>query len=136
MLKIGIPVLNRGDLLTRLVESIDLEAEVLIVLNQIGPVDESVAAAVEALEKRPPGHLRVKVHRVEGNLGGVGELEPDDRAFRRGLLDREQRHRFYAGGAGGGDGAGGGGAGDRAASSVGDGVFLRDGGFHADAGLV
>ena len=72
MLKIGVPVLNRGDLLTRLVESIDLEAHVLIVLNRIGPVDESVAAAVEVLEQRPPVHLRVTVRRVEGNLGVAG----------------------------------------------------------------
>lgn len=72
MLKIGVPVLNRGDLLARLVESIDLEAEVLIVVNRIGPVDESVAAAVAALEQGAPGPLRVEVQRVEGNLGVAG----------------------------------------------------------------
>ena len=72
MLKIGIPVLNRGDLLTRLVESIDVAAEVRIVVNRIGPVDGSVAAAVRALEERPPGHLRVAVERVDGNLGVSG----------------------------------------------------------------
>lgn len=72
MLKIGVPVLNRGDLVTRLVESIDLAAEVLIVVNRIGPVDESVAAAVAGLEQRSPGHLRVEVQRVEGNLGVAG----------------------------------------------------------------
>ncbi len=72
MLKIGIPVLNRGDLLTRLVESIDVAAEVRIVVNRIGPVDGSVAAAVRAMEERPPGPVRVVVERVEGNLGVSG----------------------------------------------------------------
>ena len=47
-------------------------AEVLIVVNRIGLVDKSVAAAVEALEQRPLGHLRVAVQRVEGNLGVAG----------------------------------------------------------------
>lgn len=72
MLKIGIPVLNRGDLLTRLLESIDVEAEVRIVVNRIGPVDGSVAAAVRVMEERPPGRLRIGVERVEGNLGVAG----------------------------------------------------------------
>ena len=30
-LKIGIPLLNRGDLLRRLVDSVDVEAEILLV---------------------------------------------------------------------------------------------------------
>ncbi len=50
-LKIGIPVLNRGDLLRRLVESVDMEAEILVVVNSIGPVDPSVEDAVGKLEK-------------------------------------------------------------------------------------
>ena len=35
-LKIGIPLLNRGDLLRRLVDSVDVEAEILLVVNSIG----------------------------------------------------------------------------------------------------
>lgn len=67
-LKIGIPVLNRGDLLRRLVDSIDMEADVLVVLNRIGPVDasaEDAAGELEALGK-------VRVERIAGNLGVAG----------------------------------------------------------------
>ena len=67
-LQIGIPVLNRGDLLRRLVESIDVEADVLVVLNSIGPVDasaEDAAGELEALGK-------VRVERIAGNLGVAG----------------------------------------------------------------
>lgn len=66
MLKLGIPVLNRGDMLLRLVGSIDVPAEVLVVVNSIGPTDESVLAAVEELENK------VMVVRVAGNLGVAG----------------------------------------------------------------
>ncbi len=71
-IRIGIPVLNRGDLLARLLASIDVPAEVLVIVNRIGPVDPSVEAALGALLERPPGALRVEVHRIDGNLGVSG----------------------------------------------------------------
>ena len=67
-LQIGIPVLNRGDLLRRLVASIDVEADVLVVLNSIGPVDASAEDAAGTLEARG----RVRVERIAGNLGVAG----------------------------------------------------------------
>jgi len=68
--KIGIPVLNRGDLLARLVRSIDVPAEVLIVVNRIGPLDESVEQAVELLAADET--VRVEVEPIAGNLGAAG----------------------------------------------------------------
>jgi hypothetical protein len=71
-LKIGIPVLNRGDLLFELVRSIDVEADVLIVVNRIGPVDSTVEEAVARLEERPPANLRLTAEWIDGNLGVSG----------------------------------------------------------------
>lgn len=71
-LKIGVPILNRGDLLRRLVESVDVEAEMLVVVNSIGPVDRSVEEAVGELENRGKAGVRVQVERVAGNLGVSG----------------------------------------------------------------
>lgn len=71
-LKIGIPMLNRGDLLRRLVESVDVEAEILVVVNSIGPVDPSVEDAVGDLENQERAGRRVQVERVRGNLGVSG----------------------------------------------------------------
>ena len=71
-LKIGIPVLNRGDLLAELIASIDLPADVLIVVNRIGPVDASVEKHVTQLETKAPPHLRITAHWIEGNLGVSG----------------------------------------------------------------
>jgi GT2 family glycosyltransferase len=70
--KIGIPVLNRGDLLANLIASIDLPAEVFIVVNRIGPLDRSVEQSVALLERKAPAHLRISVHWTEGNLGVSG----------------------------------------------------------------
>jgi GT2 family glycosyltransferase len=67
-LKIGIPVLNRGDLLRRLVMSVDLDAEILVILNCMGPVDPSTEDAVGELEQGG----RVRVDRIAGNLGVAG----------------------------------------------------------------
>ena len=71
-MNIGIPVLNRGDLLRRLVDSVDVEAEILVVVNSIGAVDPSVEDAVGYLEGRQGNGVRVCVHRTEGNLGVAG----------------------------------------------------------------
>jgi GT2 family glycosyltransferase len=72
ILKIGIPVLNRGDLLERLVRSIDLDAEVLIIANRIGSMDPTVEGACAVLEERPPSGIRLQVERIDGNLGVSG----------------------------------------------------------------
>jgi GT2 family glycosyltransferase len=72
MLRIGVPVLNRGDLLRRLVQSVDVEAEILIVVNSIGALDRSVEDAVGELENRESNGVRVRVHRTAGNLGVAG----------------------------------------------------------------
>lgn len=71
-MKLGIPVLNRGDLLGRLVRSIGTEAEVLLVVNRIGAVDATVEEAAAALEAAPPDGVRVAVARIAGNLGVAG----------------------------------------------------------------
>ena len=71
-MKIGIPVLNRGDLLARLLRSIDVEARVLIVVNRIGPVDASVEAMVRESEREPLERLQIEVRWIEGNLGVAG----------------------------------------------------------------
>jgi len=71
-LKIGIPMLNRGDLLRRLVDSVDVEAEILVVVNSIGPVDPSVEDAVGDLENQERPGRRVQVERIAGNLGVSG----------------------------------------------------------------
>ena len=63
-LKIGIPLLNRGDLLRRLVDSVDVEAEILLVVNSIGPVDPSVEDAVGNLETRERPGVQVRVGRA------------------------------------------------------------------------
>ncbi len=70
--RIGVPVLNRGDLLRRLVESVDLEAEILIVVNSIGAVDASVEDAVRHLEYHPREGMQIRVQRIAGNLGVAG----------------------------------------------------------------
>lgn len=72
LLKIGVPVLNRGDLLRSLVASIDVEAEVLVILNRIGGADPSVEEAAGKLEARAGGMVRVRVERSAGNLGVAG----------------------------------------------------------------
>ena len=72
VVKIGIPVLNRGDLLTRLLRSIDVEAEVLLIVNRIGEVDAGVEDAVSEWERNLPEGVRVDVRRIEGNLGVAG----------------------------------------------------------------
>lgn len=71
-MKIGIPVLNRGDLLRRLVDSVDVEAEILVVVNSIGAVDPSVEDAAGALENQERAGVRVRVERIAGNLGVAG----------------------------------------------------------------
>ena len=71
-LQLGVPVLNRGDLLLRLVASIDVPADVLVVVNSIGPTDDSVAAAVDELERTKRSEVNVSIVRVEGNLGVAG----------------------------------------------------------------
>ena len=71
-MKIGIPVLNRGDLLLKLVDSVDVEAEILLVVNSIGPVDPSIEDAVGGLENRERPGVRVQVERIAGNLGVSG----------------------------------------------------------------
>lgn len=64
---IGIPVLNRGDLLTRCVESIDYPAERIVVVNNGS--DAGVASALESLRERRPN---LEVVRPEHNLGVSG----------------------------------------------------------------
>ena len=64
--------MNRGDLLARLIGSIDVEAEVLVIVNRIGPVDPSVEEALAALVEKPRGPVRLAVQRMEGNLGVAG----------------------------------------------------------------
>ncbi|MEK0451700.1 MAG: hypothetical protein RL088_3968 [Verrucomicrobiota bacterium] len=67
-LKLGVPVLNRGDLLLGLIRSIDVPFEALVVVNQIGPVEASVASAAEVLERNGS----VKILRANGNYGVAG----------------------------------------------------------------
>lgn len=67
-LQIGVPVLNRGDLLRRLVSSVDVDADILIILNRIGPIDQATNENVSALEQCG----LVRVDRIEGNLGVAG----------------------------------------------------------------
>ncbi|MCA1612884.1 MAG: glycosyltransferase [Acidobacteria bacterium] len=64
---IGIPVLNRGDLLARCVNSIDYPAERIVVINNGD--DESVQAAVAGLQARRPN---VEVIKPPHNLGVAG----------------------------------------------------------------
>lgn len=68
VLKLGVPVLNRGDLLLRLIESVDVPFEALVVVNQIGPVDVSVQAAAESLA----ANASVKIVWAQGNYGVAG----------------------------------------------------------------
>jgi hypothetical protein len=72
VLKIGVPVLNRGDLLCRLVDSVDVDAEILVVVNSIGTVDPSVEDAAGRLETGSRDGKRVRVERIAGNLGVAG----------------------------------------------------------------
>jgi GT2 family glycosyltransferase len=72
VLKIGIPVLNRGDLLRRLVDSVDVDAEILVVVNSIGAVDPSVEDTAGMLEAQDRPGVRVRVERIAGNLGVAG----------------------------------------------------------------
>lgn len=65
-------MLNRGDLLLSLLESIDVEAEVLVILNRIGPADASVRECLDRVCSKPPAHVRVSVDDVDGNLGVAG----------------------------------------------------------------
>ena len=71
-MKIGIPVLNRGDLLRRLVDSVDVDADILVIVNSIGAVDPSVEDAVGDLENKERPGVRVQVERIDGNLGVSG----------------------------------------------------------------
>jgi GT2 family glycosyltransferase len=107
--KIGIPVLNRGDLLTDLIESIDVPAEVFIVVNRIGPLDPSVEQSIAVLGKNAPPRLQTLVHWTEGNLGVAGSwnkiidhfegdcfIANNDICFSKGILEcafRQIRNR-------------------------------------------
>jgi hypothetical protein len=72
-LRLGVPVLNGGDLLLRLVASIDVPAEILVLVNSIGPTDASVTAAVHELENEAAScDVQVSVVRIAGNLGVAG----------------------------------------------------------------
>lgn len=64
---IGIPVLNRGDLLARCVNSIDYPAERIVVINNGD--DESVQVAIDGLRARRPN---VEVVKPPHNLGVAG----------------------------------------------------------------
>ena len=64
--------MNRGDLLRRLVDSVDVEAEILVVVNSIGAVDPSVEDAVRDLENQGRSGVRVRAERIGGNLGVAG----------------------------------------------------------------
>jgi GT2 family glycosyltransferase len=70
--KIGIPILNRGDLLARLIATVDIPADVLIIANRIGPIDSSVARILDDLVRRPPSHISISVESPDGNLGVAG----------------------------------------------------------------
>jgi GT2 family glycosyltransferase len=71
-LKIGIPVLNRGDLLRTLLESIDIPARVLVLVNRIGDLDRSVTEALAAARSKDRRNFTCDVLYVEGNLGVAG----------------------------------------------------------------
>ena len=72
MLRIGIPVLNGGGLLIKLLRSIDVPAEVYIVVNCIGGIEPSVREALIEVKTTDFRALTVTVKRVPGNLGVAG----------------------------------------------------------------
>src|SRR4051812_33942079 len=71
--RIGIPVLNGGDLLLRLLRSIDVPAEVYVIFNRIGPPDQGVAAALRTFAAEKPELIsKFEVEQVDGNFGVAG----------------------------------------------------------------
>lgn len=102
-LRIGIPVLTRGDLLENCVSSIDYPVErLLIIANRWeDEYEESVAIALERIEQRPPPFVKsVEIERASGNLGVAGSfnliltklgpciIASDDCVFMPGALDK------------------------------------------------
>jgi hypothetical protein len=73
MARIGIPVLNGGSLLLRLLRSIDTTAEIYVIFNRIGPHDEEVADALHTFAAEKPELITaLKVEQVDGNFGVAG----------------------------------------------------------------
>lgn len=71
-IKIGIPVLNGGEYLLKLLRSIDLPAEVVIIVNRIGQVKPCLERALTDPELRTWTHLNVVHLWIDGNLGVAG----------------------------------------------------------------
>ena len=74
-MRIGIPAINRGDLLEECVRSIDFPVErLLIVANRWGDdLEPTVALALERIEAEPPGCVdSLEIQRMPGNLGAAG----------------------------------------------------------------
>ena len=68
---IGVPILNRGDLLTRLVKSIEYPVNKFFIINNGN--DEGVAAAIEEIKNGlNPLIQEVEVYKPEKNLGCAG----------------------------------------------------------------
>lgn len=72
-MRIGIPVINRGDLLEALFHSIDHPVEeIIIVVNRWGAVESSVAQALSRIVKTKSRFGRLSIHEMNGNLGASG----------------------------------------------------------------
>jgi hypothetical protein len=71
-INIGVPVLNGGQYLLRLVESIDVPVNLYVVANQIETLDESVEAAIIEIESELNPLVQVVVDKIDGNLGVAG----------------------------------------------------------------
>lgn len=69
---LGIPILNRGDLLERLIESIDYPVELLYIVDNSEGKDDSVREVVETLNVEHEFIQRVDIARTEHNLGVAG----------------------------------------------------------------
>jgi hypothetical protein len=76
-IRIGIPAINRGDLMEKCVNSIDYPVEkLLIVANRWGDtLDESVAAAIDRLSSHRPHWVEsIEIREISGNLGDSGSF--------------------------------------------------------------
>lgn len=71
-INIGIPVLNGGQYLLRLVESIDVPVNLYVVANRLGELDQSVGDALNQIEAGLNPLVQVVVEKIDGNLGVAG----------------------------------------------------------------
>jgi hypothetical protein len=71
-INLGVPVLNGGQYLLRLVESIDVPVNLYVVANRLGELDQSVGDALKQIEAGLNPLVQVVVDKIDGNLGVAG----------------------------------------------------------------